>query len=210
MEKPKTSIFAKSWIQSLTGIIVIILVVGGALFYKSISSYVSVEDAIISSPVISIAPETPGTLDQVYVKEGDAVVKGQQLARVGAEILTAKVDGIIIFTNNTPGQVFNSSLAVIKMIDPNESRVLATIKENSGLSKIAIGNPVSFTVDAFGSKQYTGVVEEISPTANDTNIVFNISDKRAIQEFTIKVKYDVPSHKEFKNGMSAKIKVFYK
>ena len=191
MENPKTSIFAKPWVQSLAGIIIIIAIVCGALFYKSISSYVGVDDAIISAPIISIAPETPGTLNEVYVKEGDNVVVGQQLARVDAEILTAKVDGTIIYTDNTPGQVFNSSTPVIKMIDPTESRVLATIKENSGLSKVSVGDPVSFTVDAFGSKKYTGIVEEISPTADVTSVVFSISDQRAVQEFTIKVKYDV-------------------
>ena len=210
MENPKTSIFAKPWVQSLAGIIIIIAIVCGALFYKSISSYVGVDDAIISAPIISIAPETPGTLNEVYVKEGDNVVVGQQLARVDAEILTAKVDGTIIYTDNTPGQVFNSSTPVIKMIDPTESRVLATIKENSGLSKVSVGDPVSFTVDAFGSKKYTGIVEEISPTADVTSVVFSISDQRAVQEFTIKVKYDVSQYKEFRNGMSAKIKVYYK
>jgi len=43
------------------------------------------------------------------------------------------------------------------MIDPTESRVLATIKENSGLSKVSVGDPVSFTVDAFVQKKYMGL-----------------------------------------------------
>jgi multidrug resistance efflux pump len=210
MENPKTSIFAKPWVQSLTGIVLIAFIVLGFLFYKSISSYVAVDNAVVSSPIISIAPETPGTLNEVYVNEGDTVTVGQQLAKVDAEILTAKINGIIVGITNTPGQVFNSTIPVIKMIDPKESRVLATIKENEGLSKIAVGNPVSFTIDAFGSKQYTGIVEEVSPTSNVSSVVFNISDKRAVQEFTIKVKYDVSLYPEFKNGMSAKIKVFYK
>jgi len=210
MENPKTSIFAKPWVQSLTGILIIIVAIIGFLFYKSISSYVGVDTSIISSPIISIAPETPGTLNEVYVKEGDQVTIGQPLARVDAEILTAKVNGVIVGVTNTPGQVFNSATPVIQMIDPNESRVLATIKENEGLSKVAVGDPVTFTVDAFGSKQYTGIVEEVSPTADDTSVVFNISDKRPVQEFTIKVKYDVSLYNQFKNGMSAKIKVYYK
>lgn len=210
MENPKKSIFTKSWVQSLTGIIIIILAVLGVLFYKSISSYVSIDNSTVSSPVISIAPETQGILNEIYVKEGDQVIVGQPLARVDAQILTAKIDGIIIYTNNTPGQVFNPSTAVVKMIDPKESRILATIKENEGLSKINVGNPVTFTVDAFGSKEYTGIVEEVSPTSNDSSVVFNISDSRQIKEFTVKVKYDVSLYKEFKNGMSAKIKVYYK
>lgn len=211
MENPtKKSIFAKPWIQSLTGILIIIAIVSGVLFYKSISSYVSIENGTISAPVISISTETSGTLDEVYVKNGESVTVGQPLARVGAEILKSKIDGIIIYTSNTPGQVFNSSQAIIKMIDPKELRVVGSLKENAGLSKISVGNPVTFTVDAFDGQKYTGIVDEISSTSKDSNVVFSISDKRELKEFSVKVKYDVSAHKEFKNGMSAKIKVYFK
>jgi len=210
MENPKKSIFSKSWVQSLTGIILIIIIVAGLLVYKSISSYLSIEDATVSSPVISIAPETQEILDEVYVKEGDSVVEGQQLARLGSDILTAKINGTIIYTNNTPGQIFNPSQAVVKMIDPKESKILATVKETENLSEIAVGDPVIFTVDAFGSKEYTGIVEEVSPTSDDTSVVFNISDSRPVKEFTVKIKYDTSLYKEFKNGMSAKVKIYYK
>jgi len=211
MENPtKKSIFAKPWVQSLTGIIMISLVASGVLFYKSISSYISVEDSTISAPVISIAPETSGILDEVYVKEGDNVTVGQSLARVGSEILTSKINGVIIYTSNTPGQFFTYAQPVIKMIDPNELRVIGTIKEDAGLTKIAVGNTVTFTVDSFPSKEYTGIVQEIGQTSKDSSVVFSISDKRAVKEFTIKIKYDVSQYKEFKNGMSAKIKVYNK
>jgi len=210
MENPKENIFKKPWIRSLAGIIATILVVSGILLYKSISSYISIEDGTISAPVISITPETSGTLDEIYVKVGDEVTKGQSLARVGSEILTAKVAGTIIYTNNTPGQFFTYASPVIKMIDPNELRVVGTIKEDAGLTKISVGNPVKFTLDAFGNKEFTGVVEEISETAKDTSVVFSISDKREVKEFTIKIKYDTSLHKEFKNSMSAKIKVYNK
>jgi len=211
MENPtKKSIFAKPWVQSLTGIIMISLVASGVLFYKSISSYISVEDSTISAPVISIAPETSGILDEVYVKEGDNVTVGQSFARVGSEILTSKINGVIIYTSNTPGQFFTYAQPVIKMIDPNELRVIGTIKEDAGLTKIAVGNTVTFTVDSFPSKEYTGIVQEIGQTSKDSSVVFSISDKRAVKEFTIKIKYDVSQYKEFKNGMSAKIKVYNK
>ena len=211
MENPtKKSIFAKPWVQSLTGFIIIALSVFGVLFYKSISAYVYIEDSSISAPVISISTETSGTLDEVYVKEGDNVVAGEPLARVGSEILKAKINGIIIYTSNTPGQVFNSSQAIIKMIDPQELRAIGTIKENSGLSKIKVGDPVSFTVDAFDGEKYTGIVEEISETSKDTSVVFSISDKRETKEFMVKVKYDTSLYAKFKNGMSAKMKVYNK
>ena len=210
MENPKKSIFAKPWVQSITGIIIIIAIAIGILAYKSISAYVAIYNSSVSAPIISISTETSGTLDEVYVKSGDIVIAGQPLARVGSEILKSKIDGEIIYTSNTPGQVFNSSQAIIKMIDPKELRIIGTIKENAGLSKIKVGNPVSFTLDAFDTEKYTGIVEEISSTSKDSSVVFSISDKREVKEFAVKVKYDTSLYTKFKNGMSAKMKVYIK
>ena len=210
METPKQNIFKKPWVQSVTGIIIIGLLATGVLLYKSISARISIDLSTITAPVIAIGPESAGVLNEVDVKEGDTVSAGQILARVGAEVLTAKIPGIVIEVTNTPGQVFNPSQSVVKMIDPNELRVIGTIKENEGLAKINIGDPVSFSVDAFPGTSYAGVVDAISPTSKQSGVVFSISDKREIKEFEINVKYDVAAHPEFKNGMSAKMKVYIK
>lgn len=208
METPKESIFKKPWVQSLTGIILILLLAGGALFYKYISSHLSIDNSVVSAPVISIGPEAEGILEEVDVKPGDNVTAGQILGRVGGEVLSAKIAGEIIDVENTPGQVFAPSQAVIKMIDPSELRIVGTIKETSGLSNITIGDPVSFTVDAFPGPTYVGVVESISPSSKDSNVAFSISDTREVKEFEIKVKYDISAHSLFKNGMSAKMNVY--
>ncbi len=209
MENPnKESMFAKPWVQSVSGIIVLTLLSIAFIYFKIISSYISVENSTISAPVISISTETSGVLDEVYVKEGDEVKTGEPLARVGAEILKSKINGIIIYTSNTPGQVFNSSQPIIKMINPEDLRVVGTIKENSGLSKIEVGDPVSFTVDAYDGEKFTGIVEEISETSKDSSVVFSISDKREVKEFTVKVRYNTSTNSKFKNGMSAKIKIY--
>lgn len=210
MEQPKESIFKKTWVQSLTGIIVVALVVVLVLVYKSISSYVNIDEGTISAPIISISPETSGVLENVYVKVGDEVLAGQALAQVGAEIISAKVPGIVVYTSDTPGQFFTYASPVIKMINKDELRLVGTIKEDAGFSEIAVGDTVKFTLDAFPGEEYVGVVDEISETSKDSSVVFSISDKREVKEFTIKIKYNVDEHPEFKNGMSAKIKVYTK
>ena len=40
---------------------------------------------------------------------------------------------------------------------------------------------------AFGSKEFSGIVDEISPTARTGDIVFSISSKREINEFNVKI-----------------------
>ncbi len=206
----KKSFFSRPWVQSVTGIVVIVALLAGILYWKAVSTYVSIEMSQISAPVIAIGPETAGILAEVYVKAGDVVHPDQDLARVGSETLKSKITGIVIQVQNTPGQVFGPGSAVVSMIDPNELRVVGRIDENKGFSRIKVGDPATFTVDAFGSQTFNGVVDEVSPTSNESGVVFNISDKRETKQFDVKVKYDVGTHPEFKNGMSAKLKVYAK
>ncbi len=204
----KQSMFKKPWVQSLTGLLVIVGVVAAVIAYKALSARVAIDDSIITAPTIAIGPQAPGILQAVYVKPGDHVTAGEAVAEVGSEILSAKVDGTVIMTQNTPGQLFQSGAAVVSMIDPTQLRVVGTIDENKGLSRIRIGDPVSFTVDAFGSQTFTGVVDEISPTSNDTSVVFSISDKRETRRFNVKARYDIAAEPDFRNGMSAKMRVY--
>jgi multidrug resistance efflux pump len=208
IENPKSSIFKKKWVQSLTGAIIVLLLAGGAVLYKAVSSRISTDAALISAPIISISPESPGVLNELYVQVGDTVTAGEALARVGGQVLGAQVDGLVIEADNTPGSMFQPGQAVVQMIQPSELRVVATVKENEGLSSIKAGDPVYFTVDAFPGKKYVGVVESISPNSKESGVVFNISDKREVKQFEVKIKFDVAAHPEFKDGMSAKVKIF--
>ncbi len=207
---PKTKWFATPWIQSLMGLIVILIILIGGLYLKSVSAYVYIDKSQIAAPLIVVGPESEGILSEVFVKAGDTVTAGEPLARVGAETLLAQTTGLVVLVNNTPGQVFMPGSAVVTMIEPKELRVIGQVDEDKGLAKLKVGEPALFTVDAFGRQTFTGVVDEISPTSDQTAVIFNISDKREIKQFTVKVKYDLTAHPEFKNGMSAKLRIYVK
>ena len=82
----------------------------------------------------------------------------------------------MVTVNNNIGKSVGPTDTVVATIDPNALRVVGELDENKGLNLIKVGDPVSFTVDAFGGQEFTGVVDEIAPTANQTGIVFNISN----------------------------------
>lgn len=206
----KTSFFKKPLVQSLIGIVLIVIILVGLLYWKSISTYITIDLSQISAPIINIGPESAGILSEVYVKPGEVVTVNEPLAQIGSEILSAKTSGIVVSIENTPGQVFAPGSPVVSMIDPTQLRVVGKIDEDKGLARIKVGDPATFTVDAFGGKQFTGLVDEISPTANQSSVVFSISDKREIKQFDLKVRYDIASHPEFKNGMSAKLRIYAK
>ncbi len=200
---------------SMRAILVIALFVlalgGGIGAYLLVTNQsVYIENSTIEAPEIDLAPTTAGILENMYVNAGDTVTANEVVARVGNELIQTKIAGIVTLANATIGQQYNAGQTVVAMIDPTALRVVGQIDENKGLDKIAVGQYTVFTVDAYGSEKFTGVVDEISPEAQSHDVVFQISDKRQEQIFDVKVRYDTTEYPELKNGMSAKMWVYMK
>ena len=169
---------------------------------------IQIDDSQILASTIDIGSKSGGALQEVYVKIGDVVGANTVLARVGTELLKTNSEAEVIKINDTIGEIFNPGAAVVGVINPSDLRVVGKLEEDKGLKDVRIGQKAIFTVDAFGSKEFEGVVDEISPTAHNSDVVFSISDKRAENSFDIKVRFDVSKYPELKNGMSAKITIF--
>jgi multidrug resistance efflux pump len=205
---PKASLFSQLWLKSLIGVVTIFLILGLFIYWRMVSGKVNIDNSSIEAPIINLSSSTPGILEDVYVKEGDVVSANTPVAKVGSEIITSKVDGIIVGINKQQGQYFGVGTTVVSMINTGEERVIGKIDEDKGLVDIKVGQPATFTVDAFGNEVFDGVVSEISPMSNQSGVVFNISDKREIKKFDIKVRFDTNKYNMLKEGMSAKIKIY--
>jgi multidrug resistance efflux pump len=182
--------------------------VAGIVYWKITSARVYIEDAKIYAPTISLYPKVAGTLQEVYVNPGDYVEISAPIARVGNELIKSKTDGLILTVETSIGSAYNTSTAVATIIDPSELRVVGETQEDKGLKYLQVGQQAVFTVDAFGSIKYYGVVDEISETSNESDIVFSISDEREKKSFDVKVRFDVEQYSELKNGMSAKLWIY--
>ena len=181
---------------------------GGGIYLVFTSKRIYIDKSEISAPTTALSPAKAGILEQLFVNPGDWVEANSVVARVGDDLIKAKNAGQVIATENNIGTIFSPGQAVVTMIDPEELRVVGHLEEDKGLNKVQVGQPVIFTVDAFGAINYTGVVDEISPTSRASGVVFNISDKRQVKEFDIKVRYNISDYPELKNGMSAKIWIY--
>jgi multidrug resistance efflux pump len=204
----KKSVFSKPWFQSLVIIIVMFLLLGAFTFWKMTVGQIKTDNASIEAPIINLSPTTLGSLESIYVKVGDNITANTPVAKVGDETITSKVSGVVVSLNHQEGQIFTPGQPVVSMINLDEEKIVAKIDENKGFKNIKIGQPVIFTVDAFGNKKYEGIIDEVSPISDDNSIVFNISDKRATKQFDIKVRFDTNKYSELKVGMSAKITIF--
>jgi len=204
---PEPSLRKRLIIVGSVAFIIIAAGVTGAYFIL-ISNRVAIDSASITAPLINLAPASPGLLDAVYIQEGDFVKPNTPLFLVGSEVVTSKVAGLIVKVNDTVGAHINAGTPVVSMIDLSQLRVVGKIDENKGLSQIAVGDPVIFTVDAFGSKTFKGIVDEVAPSSNQSDIVFSVSDKRQEQTFAVNARFDTSAYPELKNGMSARMWVY--
>jgi len=196
-------------IIALISVVVIVLAgIGGLIYWNIVSARVYIENSSVSAPITSLSPAIGGTLQEVFVNVGDLVKMSAPIARVGNELIKAKSDGQILSINTNIGASFGPGQVVATVINPGNLRVVGQVAEDKGLKDIQIGQNAIFTVDAFGSKEYSGIVDEISPTSNTGDIVFNISDTRQEMNFNVKVRFNVNQYPELKNGMSAKLWIY--
>jgi multidrug resistance efflux pump len=180
-----------------------------ALFYVYLAeNQIYTENADIEAPTIGLSSVSGGTLQNVLVKAGDKISANENVAQIGNDIVKTKDSGVVISVNDNIGKNFAPNEVVVTMIKPVDLRLVAQVEEDKGLADVKVGQKVSFTVDAYGSQKFTGIVDEVSPTAKSGDIVFNISNTRQEQEFNVKVRYDVSSYPELKNGMSAKVWIY--
>ncbi|MDD5110547.1 MAG: HlyD family efflux transporter periplasmic adaptor subunit [Patescibacteria group bacterium] len=187
-------------------IVIVIAAIAGWYWWQLTSGQVYTENAVVTAPVINLAPQgSGGPLQQVFVNEGDRIGANTVVAQVGNELVKSQVAGLVVSVQNNLGTIFNHGQTVVTMINPDELRLVGQIEEDNGLADVRVGQRAAFTVDAFGGKSYEGVVDEISQTARSGDVVFNISDKRQINSFNVYVRFDINRYPELKNGMSAKL-----
>ena len=205
----KKEIFSRN---SITIAAFIIIVIGGgiaALAYVGVSNRtVYIDKSLITAPIVQLSASAPGILRETYVQEGDTIPPNTVVAEVGTELIKSTSGGLVVTVNDNIGKLVSPQDAVVETIDPTQLRVVGQIDENKGLDRIKVGDPVTFTVDAFGGQQFDGIVDEVSPTSNQSGIVFNISSDRPTQQFDVKVRYDSAAYPQFKNGMSARMTIF--
>ncbi|MDE1970278.1 MAG: HlyD family efflux transporter periplasmic adaptor subunit [Patescibacteria group bacterium] len=204
-EHPLKRLSKNAWVLT---ILISLLFLGSACAFAYLSithGVIYTDNADIEAPLIELAPQNQGILQNIYVHEGDVIDANTIVAQVGNELLQTTITGIVSSVNVNTGKLFNRGETVVSMFDPHALRVVGHIDEDKGISHIRIGARATFTVDAFGSKRYEGIVDEISPSSRQGDIVFNISDKREVKQFDVKIRFDTHAYPELKNGMSAKI-----
>jgi multidrug resistance efflux pump len=190
--------------------ILIIVIVGGFYYWQTRLDRIFIDNSLVNASIITVAPTTSGRLFEIDAQEGKFVKKGDTLAIVGSETIRSTTDGLVVMANNQVGGSFGPQNTVAQIIDPSQMKIVGTIDENKGLDELRVGQVASFTVDAFPGQTFWGYVDEIAPTAKQTQLSFSISSERPTQQFQVYVRFPAAKYPELKNGMSAKLIIFTK
>lgn len=206
----KADIFKKPFVQSIVYMIVIFGTLFGFMYYESVKGIVEIENSMIDAPISNVSASTPGILNAIYVADGDNVEVNSLIALVGSENVYAKEGGVVTNAPKVVGSYYSPSQKIASIVVNKKMRIIGSIEETKGLSKIKKGQKVKFTVDAFDGREYEAVVDEVSEASVDTGIIFSISDKRPVKKFNVYMNFDVSKYPELKTGMSAKSFVYTK
>ena len=206
----KRSIMTRPWVQSLLILTTISGLLGGFIYWQLTKDVIKIDTSYLDAPVVHIAATSGGALNALYVREGEQVPANTPVALVGAETIYAKETGIVSSAPEVLGAFFAPGQTVVSIVANQKMRLVGTLDETGGLDKVAPGQRVSFTVDAFPGRTYQAVVDEVSPTSSATGVVFSISDKRPVKQFNVYMRFDSTRYPELKTGMSARAWVHLK
>lgn len=195
-------------LRILVAIIIVIVASSAFAFLALKMGRVAIDNSLVADPISSIASATPGTLQETDVYDNQLIQKGDPIAVVNGQTIYAQTSGLVIMANTQLGSIVGPQNPVAQIIDPSQMRIAGTIDENKGLSDIKVGQVVAFTVDALPGKTFWGYVDEISPSAKQTQVTFSISSERPTQQFVVYAKFNAQAYPAIKNGMSAKMTVF--
>ena len=147
-------------------VLILTVILGGAasfgvfMVHRSMS-YLTTDNARVTTDLIGITPNLPGVLERFNIYEGRYVNRQEVLGWVeNDEAMRAPVDGLVLHTNARQGQLVSPHEPVAIIADTSRIHIQANIEETD-ISTLRVGQSVSVTIDTFGSRQFDGYISEI-------------------------------------------------
>ncbi len=85
--------------------------------------------------------------------------------QVGNTVVTAPISGVVSERAVSAGDVVQPGAAMFTVVDPRSMRLEASVPADQ-LNQVRLGAPVTFTVNGYPGRSFTGRVTRINPTAD--------------------------------------------
>jgi multidrug efflux pump subunit AcrA (membrane-fusion protein) len=147
-----------------------------------------------------------GKISEIDVSVGQSVKAGQTLAKLDTTtlpstanqseaVLTAPHAGTVTAINGAVGAssgIGNSSTHFIQIVDTSSLQIVAAVNE-ADVGKVAVGNNVQFTINAYGNQQFSGTVSAIAPQGQTVSNVVTYPVTITVDMNSIKAVNVLPS-----------------
>ena len=132
---------------------------------------------------------------EAQVEQAQAGVASAQAKLSDSEIV-APIPGVITQQDAKIGQVASPGTPLVSIISNGQFEVDADVPETD-IGKLALGNVVTMTFDAFPTQTFMGKVFYINPAETIT---------QGVVDYLVKVSFDTPSS-EMKSGLTANLDI---
>jgi multidrug resistance efflux pump len=223
-DSPETKPRSRTRTWLIPAVILVIVVggaIGGYIYLRNASLYVTTDDALVHSNMAPVAATGAGTLETWLVEPGAQVVADQTIGFVRPALsgaaadslkITAPVDGTVIRIDAKVGQIVSPFQPLAYVANLDDLIIRAYIDETQ-IHRIKAGQPVDVTVDATGSLTYHGTVKRIMPATASEFSLLPASDRttanftKVIQRIIVDVDLGNTSGLGLYPGMSAYVRI---
>lgn len=156
---------------ALVVILVVAVVAAAAIagsYFLDARNYVTTDNAQVDGTQIPIVAPTSGRLIDWSATQGSVLRTDQVVGRVQLDggyvqpqrVIRAPAAGTVAMDSTTQGAYITAGTQLAVAYDPADVYVTARVEETD-IDDVRVGQPVRFTVDAFGGREFTGSVREI-------------------------------------------------
>ncbi|HVN26808.1 MAG TPA: efflux RND transporter periplasmic adaptor subunit [Candidatus Paceibacterota bacterium] len=146
---------------------------------------------------LKLAGATPQQIaaQQAQVEQAQANAKSVQV-KIAQGSLVSPINGVITVQNAKVGQVVTPGTSLVSVISDGNLEVDAEVPETD-IGKIAVGNPVTMTFDAFQGETFNGKVFFIDPAQTVNS---------GVVDYKVKVSFD-KADPRLKSGLTADLTI---
>ena len=170
MDNEQKSVKKKGKSKIILLLLLVLLLTGsagaGVYFIQQAANYLTTDNARVTTTLITVAANAPGTLERFTIYEGRYVKKNEVLGWIqNGESLRSPIDGLVIHTSAVQNQMVSPMEPLAVIADVNNLHIQVNIEETDIL-RIQLGQQVSVTIDGFGNRQFTGYIYDIGRITN--------------------------------------------
>jgi len=156
----------KSIKGKVIGLLILALVLAGGAgvgfyFLNQSTNYLTTDNARVTTNLVHISANAPGTLERFNLYEGQTVSENDVLGWVeNGEPLRSPVNGMVIHTIAVQDQTVSPLEPLAVIADTGRLHIQANIEETD-IMRLQLGHPAIVTIDGLGNQQFSGYVAEI-------------------------------------------------